>query len=68
MKLSFVLLGEMGLCANICDGPVWITKPEAFPKNVDFKLTSKHGSVVLASSDLNWLFFQTLVLLILNDH
>lgn len=68
VKLSFLLLGEMGLCANICSGPVWITKPEAFPKNVDLKLTSKHGSVVLASSDLNWLFFQTLVLLILNDH
>lgn len=68
MKLSFLLLGEMGFCANICSGPVRITKPEAFPKNVDLKLTSKHGSVVLASSDLNWVFFQTLVLLVLNDH
>lgn len=68
IKLSFLLLGEMGLCANICSGPVWIIKPEAFPKNVDLKLTSKHGSVVLASSYLNWVFFLTLVLLVLNDH
>lgn len=39
IKLSFLPLGEMGLCANICSGPVWITKPEAVPKNVDLKLT-----------------------------